>query len=101
MKAPAIVIGIGKPKGGPPPPPPGMKDIPGQMGMSEDKPDDAPLEEEAVDAEPKTAEEILAAICDMCRKYEESKDEPDADEMGGASDDDADNSDDSGYGPQA
>lgn len=100
MKSPALIIGIGKKPGGPPPPPPGMKDVPGQMGMGDDKPDDIP-DPEADNDDPKTPEEFMAAICDMCRKYEESKDaEPDDDDTGGESDMDTDDTG-SEYGPQA
>lgn len=100
MKSPALIIGIGKKPGGPPPPPPGMKDVPGQMGMGDDKPDDTP-DTEGDDTDPKTPEGFMDAICDMCRKYEASKDaEPAADDLGDESGTDTDDTE-SEYGPQA
>lgn len=69
MKGTALIIGI-RPKGdGPPPPPPGMKDIPSQMGMRDDKPDENPGD----DSGKHSTEEALVVRaghdCDDCKNY--------------------------------
>lgn len=128
MKNSALIIGIGKKPGGPPPPPPGMKDIPEQMGMSADKPDND-LSDEGDDSGKSTPEEALVVRaghdCDDCKNYHadtgdcdkvsgqfspedsclrffEAKGGDEDDEMGGDENDSLDETpNDSGYGTQA
>lgn len=75
MKQPgaSLIIGIGKPKGGPPPPPPGMKDAPGMSDMKSDATDDTG-DETGDDSGKKSPEEALVVRagqdCDDCKNYQ-------------------------------
>ncbi len=97
MKGTVLAIGIKPKPGGPPPPPPGMKDVPGHMGMSDDKPDDMPDDQEPdEDDQPMSPEDCLRKVRDMIDKcLGESEESAGDDEMP------EENPDDSGYGPTA
>jgi hypothetical protein len=73
----ALIIGIKPKSGGPPPPPPGMKDVPGQMGMGDDKPDD-----QSGDSSGKMPPEKALVIraghnCEDCQNYHDDTGECD------------------------
>lgn len=100
----ALIIGIKPKPGGPPPPPPGMKDAPGHMGMSDDKPDDmAPEDGDEPDDDdtPMSPEDCLRKMRDMIDKCLGESDDKDPEESDAESMHGQDEPDDSRYGPQA